>query len=132
MGDLGPPKELVYENTYITSPEGYGKDQVFQSSKVRSVIKEVLQSMLAQLEYDPLKAAQTAKELSDQVKDRVKELGYARYKLLVQVTIGEKKGQGIRLASRCMWDTSTDNCASESFETEAIFCVAQVYGLYFE
>lgn len=70
--------------------------------------------------------AQTAKELSDQVKDRVKELGYARYKLLVQVTIGEKKGQGIRLASRCMWDTSTDNCASESFETEALFCVAQV------
>jgi hypothetical protein len=69
---------------------------------------------------------QTAKELSDQVKDRVKELGYLRYKLLVQVTIGEKKGQGIRLASRCMWDTSTDNCASESFETEAIFCVAQV------
>jgi hypothetical protein len=78
------------------------------------------------LQKRSLSLLQTAKELSDQVKDRVKELGYLRYKLLVQVTIGEKKGQGIRLASRCMWDTSTDNCASESFETEAIFCVAQV------
>lgn len=36
------------------------QEQVFQSSKVRSVIQEVLQSMLAQLEYDPLKAAQAS------------------------------------------------------------------------
>jgi hypothetical protein len=39
------------------------------------------------------------------IKERVKNLGYERYKLVVQVTVGEKTGQGIRLASRCLWDT---------------------------
>lgn len=40
---------------------------------------------------------------------------FERYKLIVDVTIGEFKGQGIRLASRCVWDTSTDSYSSSSF-----------------
>jgi hypothetical protein len=36
------------------------QDQIFQTSKVRAVIKDVLQSKLAELEYDPLKAAQVS------------------------------------------------------------------------
>ena len=49
----------------------------------------------------PLK--QVAKELSDVVKEKVKDLGYDRYKLIVQVTVGQKVGQAMRIASRCLW-----------------------------
>ena len=38
-----------------------------------------------------------------------------RYKIIVQVTIGELKDQGIRVASRCLWDVSTDNYTSVSY-----------------
>ena len=48
------------------------------------------------------------------IKEKVKDLGYERYKLVVQVTVGEKTGQGIRLASRCLWDTATDKYVSLS------------------
>jgi hypothetical protein len=48
------------------------------------------------------------------------------------VTVGEKTGQGIRMASRCLWDTATDNFASEFYENASVFCVAMVFGLYYE
>jgi hypothetical protein len=38
-----------------------------------------------------------------------------RYKLFVQVVIAEAKGQGIRVASRMLWDPSSDVMASESY-----------------
>jgi len=38
-----------------------------------------------------------------------------RYKLAVQVIVGENKGQGIRVTSKCMWDPNIDNHASYTF-----------------
>ena len=73
-----------------------------------------------------------AAELADTVKERVKNLGYDRYKLVVQVTVGEKTGQALRLASRCLWDTATDNFASDFYENSSVFCVGMVFGLYYE
>jgi hypothetical protein len=49
-----------------------------------------------------------------------------------QVTIGQKIGQAMRIVSRCLWDTASDNFASEYFENESLYCVCQVYGLYYE
>jgi hypothetical protein len=51
---------------------------------------------------------------------------------VVQVTLGQKSGQATRVVSRCMWDTSTDSFASETYENETVYCVCQVYGLYYQ
>ncbi len=56
----------------------------------------------------------------------------ASFSIPAQVTIGQKIGQAMRIVSRCLWDTTTDNFASEYFENESLYCVCQVYGLYFE
>jgi len=63
---------------------------------------------------------------------QVKGLGYERYKLIVQVTLGQKKGQAMRLVSRSLWDTSTDNYATTYYENDSLYCVCQCYGLYIE
>lgn len=42
-------------------------------------------------------------------------LNIPRYKVVVQVTIGEMKHQGVMLSSKCLWDPNTDNYASETF-----------------
>lgn len=47
---------------------------------------------------------------------RTAALRIPRYKVVVQVTLGELKEQGIRVASRCLWDPSTDNYASAGFK----------------
>ena len=53
-----------------------------------------------------------------------------RYKIIVQVTIGQMKDQGVKITSRSLWDTSTDNYATVSFQNEHIWASAIVFGLY--
>jgi hypothetical protein len=104
----------------------------FMRGPVQKVLSETIKERLHDTTYDPLKSAQIAKELADTIKERVKNLNFTRYKLVVQVTVGEKTGQAIRLASRCLWDTATDNFASDFYENSSVFCVAMVFGLYYE
>lgn len=43
------------------------------------------------------------------------QLHLPRYKIIVQTTVGQMRNQGIRVASRCLWDLNTDNYASASY-----------------
>lgn len=51
---------------------------------------------------------------------------------MVQIALGEVRGQGVRVASRCLWDTDTDNHASYSFRNDSVWCTVMVFGLYAE
>ena len=42
-------------------------------------------------------------------------LSFDRYKFVVQVYVGERRDQGVRVGSRQFWDANTDNMASETF-----------------
>ena len=55
-----------------------------------------------------------------------------RYKLGVQLYYGEMKGQGLRVASKCLWDPSFDNWSSYTFCNETIHCTGIVFGTYTE
>ncbi len=55
---------------------------------------------------------------------------HGRYKLLVQVVIGQQKGEGVRMGTRCFWDSESDNYASDTFSNDSLFCVATAYGVY--
>jgi hypothetical protein len=41
---------------------------------------------------------------------------YPRYKFVVQVSITSTTGQGVRVASRCLWDPKKDNFATAVFK----------------
>lgn len=43
------------------------------------------------------------------------ELNIPRYKYMVQVVMGEQKGEGVQIGSRFFWDSDTDKFATESF-----------------
>jgi hypothetical protein len=75
---------------------------------------------------------QLANELSTSIKDAVKATGLSRYKLVVHVTIGQRAGQALRVASRGLWDASTDSFMSETYENDTLFASAQVFGIYVE
>lgn len=72
-----------------------------------------------------------SKDIADKIKQTCKDkLHIPRYKIVVQVTIGQKKDQGVCLTSRCLWATSTDNYASATYQNEFIWASAIVFGLY--
>ena len=43
------------------------------------------------------------------------DMGYDRYKFVVQVVIGEQRGEGVKMGCRCFWDSDTDNYAQDIF-----------------
>ena len=75
--------------------------------------------------------------LSTDIADKIKticlqKLNLPRYKIIVQVTIGQMKDQGARVTSRCLWDTTTDNYATVNFKNRHIWASAIIFGLYAE
>jgi len=70
------------------------------------------------------------KELSNRVKERLKESQYSRYKYFVQVVIGEQKEEGVHVGCRMFWDEATDTHASVTKTYDSLFCVITAYALY--
>ena len=81
--------------------------------------------------YDHKEAEKLSKELSNSIKEQIKGQ-IERYKIVVQVVIGEIGGQGVRIASKCLWDDKNDNWASFTYSNESLFCTGMVFGIYYE
>eukprot|EP00439_Symbiodinium_sp_Y106_P052164 s3822_g6.t6 len=111
----------VWENTYIMAPKD---DEKMLPSKVTAVIKNVMEGYLQDKEYAVEDAKAWTLDLSNEIKASVKQdLNIPRYKIIVQVVIGEQASQGIRVASKCLWDVNSDNWASYTFENQSLFAV---------
>jgi len=69
---------------------------------MKEILTFCLQEKLASMQlYDGEKCNEAAKVLCDTIKNRLKLLGYDRYKYVVQVLIGERREQGNE-SSDCM------------------------------
>jgi hypothetical protein len=63
---------------------------------MKEIIQTCLQEKLTGFQYEGEKCHEAAKSLSDTIRIRLKNLGYQRYKYIVQVIIGERREQGVR------------------------------------
>lgn len=102
----------------------------FKSLTVKEIIHTVLNEELGGKIYAMEESEIWAKNIVAAVKDSVKELGFKRYKLIVQTVLGQNKGSGVKIGARCLWDADTDNYASDSFLNETMFCCVVVFGIY--
>uniref|UniRef100_A0A8V0YIT7 Dynein light chain Tctex-type 2B n=1 Tax=Gallus gallus TaxID=9031 RepID=A0A8V0YIT7_CHICK len=103
----------------------------FKASAVKECIRAVLKEKLADVQYDPEAIPQLTKSLSEIIKDRLKEEGFERYKMVVQVVIGEQRGEGVNMAARCFWDADTDSYAHDVFMNDSLFCVVAAFGCFY-
>lgn len=117
---------LITENTYKMEP-----DKRFSVAEVRAILHQHLQSLETQ-KYDAKLCREMAKGMCNSIMSDLKLLGYSRFKFVCSVTIGQNKGQGVRIASRSVWDTNCDQFVSESFKNETLFAVGVVFGVYKE
>ncbi|KAM9832473.1 dynein light chain Tctex-type protein 2B [Neosynchiropus ocellatus] len=103
----------------------------FKPAIVKECIRDTIREQLSGVQYDSEAVPELSRTLADQIKDKVKNAGFDRYKLVVQVLIGEQRGQGVKMSSRCLWDADTDSYAEDVFMNDSLFCVAAVFGSYF-
>ena len=107
----------------------------FTKDKVYDIIKNILDQKMEQMKekYNHEQATQLNKEITDTIRDELKDdkLNFKRYKIMVHCIIGEKKGQGIKIGCKCMWDTTCDAAVSASWESEYTYAFVIAYGVYF-
>lgn len=120
--------ETEQQNSYVIRPNFKNK---FRVDFVKSTMQEVLNDELSSKHYDAEETTKWSKDISDAIKEKLKTLEYERYKFIVQVVIGEQRGEGVKIAARCLWDSDTDNYAQATYSNETLFCVAVAYGVYY-
>ncbi|KAM4629844.1 dynein light chain Tctex-type protein 2B [Polymixia lowei] len=115
-------------NTYLIRPNYQHK---FKPAAVKECIHEILREQLSGVQYDPEEVPGLSRSLAECIKNKLKDMGFDRYKLVVQVVIGEQRGETVMMASRCFWDADTDNYAEDVFMNDSLFCVAAAFGCYY-
>ncbi|XP_013402480.1 tctex1 domain-containing protein 2-like isoform X1 [Lingula anatina] len=123
-----PAPETESNNTYIIRPNFQHK---FRPVIVKECIHGVLNEQLAGKSYDAEEVTSLTKLISDDIRNKIKDMGYDRYKFIVQVVIGEQRGEGVKMGCRCLWDSDTDNYAQDIFMNDSLFCVAAVFGVFY-
>eukprot|EP00063_Salmo_salar_P030463 XP_014005298.1 PREDICTED: tctex1 domain-containing protein 2 isoform X1 [Salmo salar] len=67
----------------------------FKAAVVKECIRDILREQLSGVQYDPDEVGVLSRSLADCIKDKLKDVGFDRYKLVVQVVIGEQRGEGV-------------------------------------
>eukprot|EP01017_Pseudomicrothorax_dubius_P044972 TRINITY_DN7694_c0_g1_i1.p1 TRINITY_DN7694_c0_g1~~TRINITY_DN7694_c0_g1_i1.p1 ORF type:complete len:113 (-),score=28.80 TRINITY_DN7694_c0_g1_i1:60-398(-) len=99
-GTTAPAKQQEYQ----IKPKNKEK---FKPSKAKEIIGKILDKKLVEA-YLADKGQHLIKEIAELIKTDLKALNLPRYKYVVQVFIGDQKGQGVRIGGRCFWDNDTD------------------------
>jgi len=66
------------------------------------------------------------------VQKKLKTLGMKRHKFVVNAVIGECKGQGLLMVSRCLWDESKDGFVTVQSKNSKTYAVVVVHAIYYE
>ena len=115
--------------TAAASAEVHPKyEERFRPHEARAIIGEVLKEKLAGVVYSSEEAGELTRDIAEDIRTRIKEaLTSDRYKVMVHVILGEQRGEGVRVASRCFWDTHCDEYANDFFINAKLFCHTTVY-----
>eukprot|EP00341_Mesodinium_pulex_P015532 CAMPEP_0116925832 /NCGR_PEP_ID=MMETSP0467-20121206/24355_1 /TAXON_ID=283647 /ORGANISM="Mesodinium pulex, Strain SPMC105" /LENGTH=134 /DNA_ID=CAMNT_0004604955 /DNA_START=31 /DNA_END=435 /DNA_ORIENTATION=+ len=128
ISNPGQPIIEVFLPTYRMEPD---ENERFYPSVAKKIAEEVVNAELHDMEYDEEDAKAWSLSIGDKVRDALrKNMTIPRYKIIVQSTVGQLRDQGIRVASRCLWDVSTDNYTSVSYTNQTLFCNVLIFALY--
>lgn len=119
--------KLFYENTYKLQP-----DKKMSTKTVEAAIENVLTEQFVNEAYESSKCKKACQGTCELIKEKVKTLVSPRFKLVVLVHVGEKKGQGVQITSRCAWNENFDDFVTVYFTNSTLFVQATVYALYVE
>ena len=119
--------KVNYENTYIMDPSGY-----IDKPAIRKMIDGVLEEKFNGMKFNAFMMGLISKRVTESVLEGMKQFKLDRYKIVCSVTIIQNTGQGIRQASRFLWNDKFDNWVDGTYTNSTIIAQATVYMLYYE
>lgn len=106
----------------------------FNVVDITEEIKQICKNYFNTKDYSPEEGHVISNELAKLIRDgllkKKDKPRIPRYKLSVQVFVGEKKEQKISLVSKGYWDNYVDNYATYTYETDTFYCSVIAFGFY--
>lgn len=119
-GDL-PPASRATPRKSVNS--------LFHVQLIKQLMDEVLDKELSTKSYESETCKSLCLSLSEDIKQKVKDLGMSRYRIICHVSIGSCNGQGLLIASRFIWNHGKDNFVTATYRNLSLFAVATVFGV---
>ncbi|XP_065088082.1 dynein light chain Tctex-type 5-like [Ochlerotatus camptorhynchus] len=105
----------------------------FNREACEVILREALDKALQGVEYSSYFAPSLCQQICEDVKAKVKELNFDRYKIVVTVTMGERYMQGLKSIAQFLWDPEKDSYVSCIYDSSpSLFAVATIYAIYFD
>ncbi|ETN60736.1 hypothetical protein AND_007629 [Anopheles darlingi] len=105
----------------------------FNREACEVILRESMDKSLQGVEYSSYFAPSLCQQICEDIKSRVKELKFDRYKIIVTVTIGERYMQGLKAISQFLWDPEKDSYASCIYDASpSLVAVGTIYAIYFD
>jgi len=127
-------EDVKHSHETVASQSSYqikpGFQERFKEVNVKEIIQAIQYNTLSGKTYDPDSAKKWTMKMSNEINERVKDLKMKRYRHIVQVVLGERKGQGIKSGVRCVWDSEIDTYCHDIFINDTIFCVVTVFAVF--
>ncbi|CAF3311025.1 unnamed protein product [Rotaria socialis] len=120
---------IRYENTYQMEPDDEHRIDLV---RIRRVATSIIETAIAGYKYDGSQATVFTMALADRIRSQMKQLPFSRYKIITQVCIGQKRGQDLRIASRCVWDSKQDRHITITKESSDAYVTATIFFIYSE
>ncbi|CAF3488316.1 unnamed protein product [Adineta steineri] len=120
---------IRYENTYRMEPNNEHKLDLVQ---IRRVATSIIEAAILNYEYNPEQATKFIELLAEQIRSRMKQLHFPRYKIITQASIGQNKGQDLRMVSKCIWNSKWDRHITITKETFNDFITVTIFFIYTE
>jgi len=126
-GDTTPEPQKTLPPTYRLKPK---EEEEFHWWRAKPMVQDLLSVYTSDLTYDAKACARQCLILTDMIKNKMKNLGCKRHKIIVLVNIGENKQQDLQVASRCVWDTKSDDSLHLTHITNDVYVVVNVFAVY--
>ena len=120
---------IRYENTYRMEPDSNHKLDIGQ---LRRIATNVINTAIYGYKYDANRVKKFSSGIAERVRNDIKQLSFSRYKTIVQVIVGQKKGQELLVASRCLWDLQWDRHLTITRETAYAYITLIIFLVYTE
>ncbi|VVC93313.1 unnamed protein product [Leptidea sinapis] len=117
----------TYQPTYQLNP----RKRVSVES-LNKLLKRMVDSELNEIEYSDKMIPEICTNLAENIRNVVKEEKYDRYRIIVLVTIGQRRQQSVQMFHSFLWDHERDAFASYNYENCHIFANVVVYCIYFD
>ena len=120
----------IIQPTYELKPS---EDNRFIPAEVERACEPIVKAHLDDFTWNAESRAQNTKALQallNAIMTRVKDMDIPRYKIVIQLSLGENMGQAVRVGSQSLWESELDRTAEVSYINQSIWASLLVIGYY--